>query len=127
MGSNTGVAMTVMRPIMAEYPGRVFVYMDDILIATEDNLPLHREIVHKTLEQLEREDLFLKLSKCHFEQRKVAYLGIEVEDGKVRMDPTKADGLLDWPEELHTVKDVRSCLGVFGYQRPFIQGYAKIV
>jgi RNase H-like domain found in reverse transcriptase/Integrase zinc binding domain len=31
-----------------------------------------------------------------------------------------------WPEQLTTVKQVRSTLGVFGYQRPFIRGFADI-
>jgi RNase H-like domain found in reverse transcriptase len=42
------------------------------------------------------------------------------------MDPSKIAGITDWPETLATVKDVRSTLGVFGFQRPFIRGFAQI-
>jgi hypothetical protein len=45
----------------------LFVYMDNILIATTNNLPLHRRIVHDVLDLLERESFFLKPSKCKFE------------------------------------------------------------
>jgi RNase H-like domain found in reverse transcriptase len=38
----------------------------------------------------------------------------------------KHDSLATWPEQLSTVKQVHSTLGVFGYQRPFIQGFADI-
>ena len=59
-----------------KYPGCIFVYMDDILIATPDNEELHAEIVNAVLDMLAAEDFFLKLSKCSFHQRTVDYLGI---------------------------------------------------
>ena len=42
--------------------GQVIIYMDDILIATQDNLKTHRELVHKVLERLAKLDLYLKPS-----------------------------------------------------------------
>ena len=42
------------------------------------------------------------------------------------MDLKKADRLHNWPHTLSTVKEVRSVLGVLGYQRPFIPHYADI-
>jgi hypothetical protein len=84
----------------------VFAYMDDILIATGDDLELHRQIVHEVLDLLEKESLFCKLTKCHFEQRSITYLGIIVKGGTIRIDPTKTNGLLAWPRELKSVKQV---------------------
>ena len=110
----------IFQPLKNRYPGMLYVYMDDILVATPDDLKLHREIVHAVLEILEQESFFLKPSKCHFEQRSIDYLGIRVEKGVIRIDPTKRDGLADWPRMLHTVKQVHSTLGILGYQRPFI-------
>ena len=51
-----------------KYPGCIFVYMDDVLIATPDDEELHAEIVHAVLDMLAAEDFFLKLSKCSFHQ-----------------------------------------------------------
>jgi hypothetical protein len=51
-----------------KYPGCIFVYMDDILIATPDDEELHAEIVNAVLDMLAAEDFFLKLSKCSFHQ-----------------------------------------------------------
>ena len=101
--------------------------MNDILIATGDDIELHQRIVHKVLDLLAKESLFCKLSKCHFEQKSITYLGIVVEVGTIRIDPTKLNGLLAWPRKLTTVKQVHSTLGVFGYHRMFIPGYANIV
>jgi RNase H-like domain found in reverse transcriptase/Reverse transcriptase (RNA-dependent DNA polymerase) len=114
------------RPLKDKYPGMLFIYMDNILIATADNLPLHRRIIHDVLDLLEAESFFLKPSKCKFECTSIDYLGIVVSNGAISIDPTKCDGLASWPEQLATVKQVRSTLGVFGYQRPFIRGFANI-
>jgi Reverse transcriptase (RNA-dependent DNA polymerase) len=113
-------------PLKDKYPGMLFVYMDDILIATNDDLSLHCRIVHDVLDLLEAESFFLKPSKCKFECSSIEYLGIVVSNGAISIDPTKRDGLATWPDQLTTMKQVRSTLGVFGYQRPFIRGFADI-
>ena len=110
-----------------KYPGCIFVYMDDILIATPDDEELHAEIVNAVLDMLAIEDFFLKLSKCSFHQRTVDYLGIRIEGGIIRIDPTKHNGLATWKEVLDDIHDVRSMLGLFGYIRPLNKGYAHIV
>jgi Reverse transcriptase (RNA-dependent DNA polymerase) len=103
-------------PLKDKYLGMLFVYMDDILIATTDDLPLHQQIVHDVLDLLEEESFFLKPSKCKFKRSSINYLGIVVSNGAISIDPTKRDRLATWPEQLTTVKQVRSTLGVFGYQ-----------
>jgi Reverse transcriptase (RNA-dependent DNA polymerase) len=114
------------RPLKDKYLGMLFVYMDDILIATADDLPLHRRIVHDVLDLLEAESFFLKPSKCKFERSSIDYLGIVVSNGAISINLTKRNGLATWLEQLATVKQVRSTLGVFRYQRPFIRGFADI-
>jgi hypothetical protein len=110
-----------------KYPGCIFIYMDDILIATPDDEELHAKIVNVVLDMLAVEDFFLKLSKCSFHQRTVDYLGIRIEGGIIRINPTKRNGLATWKEVLDDVHDVRSTLGLFGYNHPFIKGYTHIV
>ena len=109
------------------YLGMIFAYMDDILIATGDDLALHQQIVHEVLELLEKESLFCKLFKCYFEQCSITYLGIIVEAGMIRIDPTKINSLLAWPQMLKSVKQVWSMLGVFEYHHAFIPGYTNMV
>ena len=90
--------------------GKVIIYMDNILIATEDNLEKHRELVHKVLERLAKLDLYLKPSKCQFEVRKIEFLGVILENGTVTMDPIKVAGVQDWKTPKN-VKDICSFLG----------------
>ena len=84
----------IFAPLKQKYPGLIFCYMDDILITTGEDIELHRRIVHNVLDLLEQESLFCKLSKCQFEQCLIMYLGIVVEVGTIRIDPTKINGLL---------------------------------
>jgi RNase H-like domain found in reverse transcriptase/Reverse transcriptase (RNA-dependent DNA polymerase) len=116
----------VFQKLRNKYPGMVFVYMDDILVATTRDKTLHRQIVHEVLDLLEKESFFLKPSKCKFEQESIDYLGIVVSKGTVGIDPTKQNGLAAWPLKLTSVKQVRSTLGVLGYQRPFIPRFAHL-
>src|SRR6266700_3508999 len=100
--------------------------MDDILIATKDDLIYHRKVVKTVLHAMKENSLFLKPEKCKFERHHVEYLGILLEEGTVQPDPSKIAGLREWPTTLKSVKEVRSTLGVLGYQRAFILGFSHI-
>src|SRR5713226_9627841 len=82
--------------------GKVFIYMDDILIATS-TLEEHRHLVNLILERLWDNDLFLKPEKCDFKQPKIKYLGLC--PGHVAMDPIKLAGIADWPTP-HCLRDI---------------------
>src|SRR6266566_2231949 len=110
----------LLRPIKACYGEDVQGYMDDILITTTDDLKYHREVVKAVFNMMKEHSLFLKLEKCKFEKHRVEYLGILLEEGTVQPDPSKVTGLRDWLTILKFVKEVRSTLGVLGYQRAFI-------
>ncbi len=114
------------REMKMQYPTELFVYMDDILIATTDDLTRHRQIVHQVLDKLEEESYFLQPTKCKFEKEKVDYLGVVISQERIHIDPLKVEGLRSWPRKLSTLKQVRSTLGILGYQRPFILGFAHI-
>src|SRR5229473_5031738 len=111
-----------------KYPENVSNYMDNVAVGT-DNLPagiqLHKEIVHCFLAILKRHAYFLKLSKCKFEKKEMEFLGFQVGNRQVRVDPSKISGIKDWPLELKNIKQVRQILRVLGYQRAFISGYAQ--
>src|SRR5713101_6067697 len=76
--------------------GKVFIYMDDILITTT-TMEEHHCLVNLVLECLRDNDLFLKPEKCNFEQPKIEYLGLHLHPGHVAMDPVKLAGIADWP------------------------------
>ena len=66
----------VIRPVKAKYGEDVQVYMDDIIIATRNDLGYHRDVVCTVLEAMRGTSLFLKPEKCEFEKEQVEYLGL---------------------------------------------------
>jgi Reverse transcriptase (RNA-dependent DNA polymerase) len=80
------------RDIVNKYLGHILIYMDDILICS-NNLKELQQITHEILVQARELSLFFKPLKCHFKKNHVQYLGIKVHDGKIMVDPTKKNGL----------------------------------
>ena len=101
-------------------------YIDDMVVATKDNLPRHQQIVGELLSIFQQNSYFLRPTKCKFEVTKIECLGLVIDGDTLSIDPKKVDGLHNWPRTLSTVKEVRSVQGVLGYQRPFIPHYANI-
>ena len=118
---------TMMNTIFASelLEGWLTIYMDDILIHTQDDLNLHRRRVHQVLDKLEHHDLYLKPEKCLFEKKSMEFLGVVLEKGQIHMDPTKLKGVADWPPP-KSVKDVRAFLGFTGFYRYFVPHYSQI-
>jgi len=114
----------ILCPLMDAHPKELFVYMDDVLIVTEEDLPRHRKIVHAFLEICKNESYFLKASKCVFKQNKISYLGIVIDGSQIKIDPRKVKGIKEWPREVKTLKGARSVLGTLSYQHPFIPFFA---
>ena len=118
---------TMMNAIFQEElrEGWLTIYMDDMLIHTKRDVQLHRKLVHRVLDKLQRHDLFLKPEKCLFEQTTMEFLGVVLESGTIRMDPTKIKGVADWPRP-QTVKDMRAFLGFTGFYQYFVPNYSMI-
>ncbi len=114
------------REMRMHNPTELFVYMDNILITTNDDWTRHQQIVHDVLDKLEEESYFLQLAKCKFEKDKVNYLGVIISREWIHIDPIKVEGLRKWLQKLSTLKQVWSTLGILGYQKPFIPGFAHI-
>jgi hypothetical protein len=80
-----------------QYPTELFVYIDDILVATNDNIDCHQQIVSEVLHLLASESYFLCPTKCSFKQTSITYLGVIVENNQIKPNPKKTNTLKDWP------------------------------
>jgi len=117
------------QPLIRRYKPYLLNYLDDWIIATpdgEEGLALHWEITDAFLDLLQKLLYFLKLGKCEFEKNSIKFLGWLIMPNGITVDPAKAAGLADWPRQLHNVKELWHTLGILGYQRPFIRGYAQL-
>ena len=118
------------RPLLQKYPENLKnYYMNDWWVTTADTKKgcwLHKQIIHEFLDLMEEKSYFLKASKMQFERPQMEILGWQVGGGCIRIDPSKVAGIAEWPRKLKNVKEVRSTLGVLGYQQPFIKNFATI-
>ena len=67
----------------------IIVYLDDILIYTEDPGQLNMDAVHWVLEQLRKYGLFANLKKCCFHQGEIQFLGFVVSSQGIRTERRK--------------------------------------
>jgi hypothetical protein len=104
--------------------GHLIVYLNDILLFHHALADLHA-LTHEVLRRLTKYDLYLKPEKCSFDQTSIEYLGIIIDNGNVRMDPAKVQGITKWPHPTK-VKEIQSFLGFCNFYRRFIHDYSKI-
>ena len=91
----------------------VIVYLDDILIFNS-SLEEHVRHVKEVFDVLQREKLYLKLSKCKFWKPSLIYLGYIVGGRQIKIDPTKIDVIIKWPRP-QNVTEVICFLGAVQY------------
>ena len=87
-----------------------------MVVATKGDRQCHQQIVGELLQIFQENSYFLRPAECKFKVSKIKCLGVVVDGTTLSIDPKKADGLHNWPRTLSTVKEVRSVLGVLGYQ-----------
>ncbi|XP_048002638.1 uncharacterized protein LOC125239165 [Leguminivora glycinivorella] len=100
------------------------VYIDDLLIfgRTPDEC-LDR--LEEVLQMLEEANLTLNLSKCSFLREKIDYLGYEISAEGVKPGEKKVQSVQNFPRP-NDVHNVRQFLGLVGFFRKFIGGFAQI-
>jgi hypothetical protein len=102
----------------------VIVFLDDILVYSKLEEE-HEQHLRMVLQVLREHQLYAKLSKCSFYQRKIHYLGHIISKEGIVVDPEKVEAIREWLAPRNVVK-VRSFMGLVGYYRRFITGFSKI-
>ena len=99
-------------------------YLDDIIVFSstwEEHLARLREV----FERLRHAKLKLGATKCTFATKEVSYLGHRVTEEGLLPDPSLQAAIRDIPPPT-TATEVRSFLGLAGYYRRYVKGFAAI-
>jgi hypothetical protein len=119
------IFMCLMNGIFRELLDKfVIVFLDDMLIYSKYEEE-HKHHLRMLLQVLREHQLFAKLSKCSFYQRKIHYLGHIISEKGITMDLEKIRSIEGWPRP-RNVSEVRSFMGLAGYYKRFIEGLSKI-
>lgn len=102
----------------------LFVYMDDLIVVSRD-MDSHFEKLSLVFEKLSHAGLKLNLQKCKFFRTRIEFLGHVVDQHGVHTSDTKVSAVQKFPTP-KTTDNVRSFLGLAGYYRAFVKGFASI-
>ena len=102
----------------------IIVFFDDVLVYSK-TMADHLGHLETTFKLLLSGKFSLKHTKCTFAQSQLEYLGHVVSGNGVEPAPEKLHAIQEWPLP-QSVKALRSFLGLVGFYRRFIKGYAKI-
>lgn len=102
----------------------VFVYLDDIIIAT-DTIEKHFEILKTLANRLTNAGLTISPDKSRFCMKSLNYLGYIITDGGIEPDPEKTAAVHNYAQP-QNIKDVRRLIGLAGWYRRFIPNFSLI-
>ena len=102
----------------------VSVYVDDIIIHTNDRVE-HQRVVAEIIDHLTEVGIRIQASKCVFMTKTVLVLGHIIGNDLIMMDPHKGDIVGKWPRP-KTRQEVQRFLGFVNYLRKYIPNYAQL-
>ena len=112
----------LMDSILGDIP-RVFVYIDDILVASETP-EQHMSDLKVVFETLQANGLVVNRAKCLLGKSELEFLGYHVDDKGISPLPDRVQAIKDVKPPT-TVKELQSFLGLVNYYRRFIPKAAE--
>ena len=100
------------------------VYLDDIVVFGQ-TFDEHQERLRAVLSAIRKAGLTLKTSKCRFAFQVLAVLGHVIDQDGLHPDPAKLVAVRNFPAPKN-LRQLREFLGLAGYYRRFIAGFASI-
>ena len=119
------VFMDLMNRVFRNYlDSFVIIFIGDILVYSKSEGD-HMNYLTVVLQVLKEHQLFSKYSKCEFWLRSMTFLCHIISSEVVEIDPSKTEAVKNFLKPL-TPTDIRSFLGLAGYYRRFVNGFASI-
>ena len=99
-------------------------YLDDLIVFSR-TWEEHLDRLHQVLTRIRETGVKLQPSKCTLARDAVDFLGHTVSSRGIQPNPALLQAIRDIPAP-GSIRDLRSFLGLTGYYRRFVPGYAKI-
>lgn len=124
---NSGATLCrlVDRVIGCDLEPYVFVYLDDIIIATS-SFEHHFEVLSMLAKRISTAKLTISLEKSRFCMRSLKYLGFIISEKGIQPDLGKIEAIRNYPEPKN-IKGVRRLIGLAGWYSRFIPNYSTII
>lgn len=100
----------------------VFVYLDDIVIAT-DTFEDHVRMLAEVAKRLSNANLSLNLGKSKFCRKQLNYLGYIINEEGLSVNPDKVEAIVNYPSPT-SIREVRRLLGMATWYNRFIPNFA---
>ena len=104
--------------------GEVASFINDMIVGIEEE-EKHDKIVEKVIKRIEENNLYMKPEKYKWKMREVGFLGVVIENDRIKIEEEKVKAVLDWPVS-KSVKDVQKFLELTDYYRQFVKDFARI-
>ncbi len=115
----------MMNTILSDLIGKnVYAYLDDVIIFNKDP-ESHFTTRMEVFERLKNAGLKTNLTKCEFLKERISLLGHQVDHAGIHTMDDKIQAVKNFPRPQSADK-VRSFLGLCGYYRSFVKGFATI-
>ncbi|XP_062557352.1 uncharacterized protein LOC134222226 [Armigeres subalbatus] len=102
----------------------VFIYLDDIIIATE-SLQEHFRLLKEVALRLRKAGLTISVEKSRFCRKQVKYLGYLLTENGLSIDSAKLEPILNYPRP-KSIRDIRRLMGLMGFYQKFIPRYSHL-
>ena len=106
------------------YGDCVLVYLDDILIFSEDE-EAHVKDLRRVLDRLREHGYYIKKSKCEFGKTQIDWVGHRLTGGGIAVQDGKTQVIKEWKPPTN-ITELRSFLGMVNYYHKFIANMAMI-
>src|SRR5688572_6827466 len=103
----------LMNSVLQSVIGRITaVYLDDIVIYIKTTFAQHVRDVCEVFDLLRKAILQIKIKKCKFFQRRIKFLGHEIDEDRIYTDREKVQAMQELPASKN-LRDVQSVMGLF--------------
>lgn len=108
-----------------KYQEYCLVYIDDVLVASMDE-ESHKEHVKTILYAFKENGITISEKKMVLGVDCIDFLGLNIHEGKIKLQDHITTRLLEWPDELKTMKELQSFLGLLNQASDFMKDIAKL-